>query len=51
METDERVDDEGRSEEEPNPTQERIGEGDDKPVDASWEEEDWGDMPEEYPLA
>jgi hypothetical protein len=51
METDERVEDEGRSEEEPNPTQERIGEGEDKPVDASWEEDDWGDMPEESPLA
>ena len=51
METDERREDEGWSEEEPNPTQERMGEGADKPVDASWEEDDWGDMPEESPLA
>ena len=51
METDERREDEGWNEEEPNPTQERMGEGADKPVDASWEEDDWGDMPEESPLA
>jgi hypothetical protein len=50
MET-ERPQKEGSSEEEPNPTQERIGEGEDKPVDASWEEDDWGEMPEESPLA
>jgi hypothetical protein len=51
VETDERVEDPGWSEEAPNPTQERIGEGEEKPVDASWEEDDWGDMPEESPLA
>jgi hypothetical protein len=51
METDERAKDEGRSEDEPNPTQEQIGEGEDKPADASWNEDDWGEMPEESPLA
>jgi hypothetical protein len=50
MEADERVEEDRRSEEERNPTQEGIGEGEDKPVDASWEEDDWGDMPEESPL-
>jgi hypothetical protein len=38
-------------EEEPNPTQEAIGEGEERPADVSWNEDDWGDMPEESPLA
>ena len=38
-------------EEEPNPTQEEIGEGEDRPVDVSLNEDDWGDLPEESPLA
>jgi hypothetical protein len=38
-------------EDEPNPTQEEMGDGEDKPVDASWSEDEWGDLPEESPLA
>ena len=34
-------------ESEPNPTQDRIGEGDDVPVDVSWDEERFGDTPDE----
>ena len=30
----------------PNPTQERIGEGDDVPADVSWDEERYGERPE-----
>jgi hypothetical protein len=41
----------GWSEDEPNPTQEQMGEGQDRPADVSWEEDDWGDTPEESPLA
>jgi hypothetical protein len=51
METEDRREDDGPSEDEPNPTQERMGEGEDKPADASWSEDDWGEMPEESPLA
>jgi hypothetical protein len=40
-----------RSEDEPNPTQEQMGEGADKPADVSWDDDDWGDTPEESPLA
>jgi hypothetical protein len=46
----EQRDEEGWTEEEPNPTQERIGEGEDKPADVSWEEGAWGETPEESPL-
>jgi len=46
----EQRDEEGWSEEEPNPTQEGIGEGEDKPADVSWEEGEWGETPEESPL-
>jgi hypothetical protein len=38
-------------EEEPNPTQEQMGEGEDRPADVSWDEDDWGEVPEESPLA
>jgi hypothetical protein len=41
----------GWSEDEPNPTQEQMGEGQDRPADVSWEEGDWGETPEESPLA
>jgi hypothetical protein len=51
METEERSEDEGPNEDDPNPTQEEMGEGEDKPADVSWEEDDWGEMPEESPLA
>jgi hypothetical protein len=51
METDERTEDEGGSEDEPNPTQEQMGEGQDRPADVSWDEDDWGETPEESPLA
>jgi hypothetical protein len=47
----ERDDEQGPSEDEPNPTQEAMGEGEDKPADVSWSEDDWGDTPEESPLA
>lgn len=49
----ERDDDEEQSprEDEPNPTQEAMGEGEDKPADASWDEDEWGETPEESPLA
>ena len=47
----EREDDQGPREDEPNPTQEQLGEGEDKPVDVSWSAEDWGETPEESPLA
>jgi hypothetical protein len=50
METDE-PEQEGWGEDEPNAAQEQIGEGEDKPVDAGWDEDDWSDMPEESPLA
>jgi hypothetical protein len=43
--------DDGWSEDEPNPTQETIGEGEERPVDVSWDEDDWGETPEESPLA
>ena len=33
-------------ESEPNPTQDRIGGGEDVPVDVSWEEERFGDTPD-----
>jgi hypothetical protein len=36
---------------EPNPTQEAIGDGEERPVDVSWREYDWGETPEESPLA
>ena len=32
------------------PTQEQMGDGEDRPDDVSWEEDDWGDIPEESPL-
>jgi hypothetical protein len=32
-------------ESEPNPTQKRMGEGDDPPVDVSWDEERFGEKP------
>jgi hypothetical protein len=41
----------GRRETEPNPTQEQIGDGEDRPADVSWDEGDWGETPEESPLA
>jgi hypothetical protein len=41
----------GSSEDEPNPTQEQMGEGQDRPADVSWQEDDWGETPEESPLA
>jgi hypothetical protein len=44
-------DEEAPREDEPNPTQEAIGDGDSRPVDASWKEEEWGELPEESPLA
>ena len=31
---------------EPNPTQERIGEGEDVPADVAWDEERFGEPPE-----
>lgn len=46
----EKREDEGWTEDEPNPTQEQMGEGEDRPADVSWEEDDWGDTPEESPL-
>ena len=33
-------------ESEPNPTQERMGEGDDAPVDVSWDEGRQGELPD-----
>ena len=36
---------------EPNPTQEAMGEGEERPADVSWKEDDWGETPEESPLA
>jgi hypothetical protein len=42
---------EAPQEHEPNPTQEQIGEGEDRPADVSWNEDDWGEVPEESPLA
>jgi hypothetical protein len=47
----ERDRDDARREGEPNPTQEQIGEGEDKPADVSWSEDEWGETPEESPLA
>jgi hypothetical protein len=44
----EREDEEGPREDEPNPTQEAMGEGKDRPVDVSWREDE---LPEESPLA
>lgn len=44
-------DHEGPRENEPNPTQEATGEGEDRPADVSWKEDDWGEVPEESPLA
>jgi hypothetical protein len=38
-------------EEEPNPTQQALGDGEDRTVDVSWDEDDWGEVPEESPLA
>jgi hypothetical protein len=38
-------------EDEPNPTQEAMGEGEERPADVSWSEDDWGEVPEESPLA
>jgi hypothetical protein len=49
METEERIDG-SPSENEPKPTQEQLGEGEDKQADVSWEEDDWGETPEESPL-
>jgi hypothetical protein len=43
-------DDQGPREDEPNPTQEQMGDGEERPADVSWEEDDWGDTPEESPL-
>ncbi len=43
--------DEGPRADEPNPTQEQMGEGEDKPADVSWKEDEWGEAPEESPLA
>jgi hypothetical protein len=34
---------------EPNPTQERIGSGEEQPADVSWSEDDWGLTPAERP--
>ncbi len=34
------------SESEPNPTQERIGEGESVPADVSWDEESFGETPD-----
>lgn len=43
----ERDDDEnGPRQEEPNPTQEQMGEGEDKPADVSWDEDTFGEKPE-----
>jgi hypothetical protein len=42
--------DEGWTENEPNPTQKQMGKGEDRPADVSWEEDDWGGTPEESPL-
>jgi hypothetical protein len=47
----EREDEQGPREDEPNPTQESMGEGEDKPADVSWSEDDWGETAEESPLA
>ena len=38
--------DEGPREEEPNRTQEQMGEGEDKPADVSWSEDSFGEQPE-----
>jgi hypothetical protein len=38
---------EGWREDEPNPTQEQIGEGEDAPADVSWREGEWGETPGE----
>ena len=38
-------------EEEPNPTQEEIRDGEGRPVDVSWNEDDWDEVAEESPLA
>jgi hypothetical protein len=45
------IEQEAPREDEPNPTQEQIGEGEDRPADVSWNEDDWGEVPEESPLA
>jgi hypothetical protein len=45
------IEQEAPREDEPNPTQEQIGEGEDRPADPSWNEDDWGKVPEESPLA
>ena len=34
---------EGWREDAPNPTQERMGEGEPRPADVSWGEDSWGD--------
>lgn len=44
-------DDEGQREDEPNPTQGAMGEGEERPADVSWTDEEWGETPEESPLA
>jgi hypothetical protein len=38
-------------EDEPNPTQEEMGDGEDRPADVSWGKDEWGEIPEESPLA
>jgi hypothetical protein len=47
----EREDEQGPREDEPNPTQEAMGEGEDEPADVSWKEDEWGETAEESPLA
>ena len=47
----EREQDEAPREDEPNPTQEAIGDGEDRPADVSWGKDEWGEIPVESPLA
>jgi hypothetical protein len=39
-------DEQGPREDEPNPTQQAIGGGEDRPADVSWREDEWGEKPE-----